>query len=337
MKGINVLGALISLGCAIYVSFNHTLDLYRSGGYTGKLAYAAAIGVEVVFVVGTLNLIIETLNGRPLTWPIIAASALGISVVTWSNVAAGWQYGVTGILLGISTPISVWVAKAMLSKVLADQSNDQAADHRQVEVADQVADPAGVATPDRPTGQADGDSRVKVADQPADRVAETAAPGQVASQVADHRQAMADGQATSHAAEPARATADKVADGRPANVVEMAEWSAGRRPRTNDRPTGQAEVADHHADQPGGRTDSQPTNQAAGQPATETTDRPETKQTGQSSNQPPPIEVLVKAAEEHYKKKGQMPTIRGLARDWNVSRHRASRAIDIAKEKILTV
>lgn len=57
MKSINVIGAFTVLLCNIIVSFDHSLELFRAGGFTGSLAYVAVIGAEVTFLMGAFNLV----------------------------------------------------------------------------------------------------------------------------------------------------------------------------------------------------------------------------------------------------------------------------------------
>jgi len=47
LKIINIIGAAIVLLANIYVSFNHSLELFRLGGFSGELAYAGVIGAEL--------------------------------------------------------------------------------------------------------------------------------------------------------------------------------------------------------------------------------------------------------------------------------------------------
>jgi hypothetical protein len=43
MRFINVFGALVVVICNIYVSFNHSLELFCTGGFGGGLEYVAVI------------------------------------------------------------------------------------------------------------------------------------------------------------------------------------------------------------------------------------------------------------------------------------------------------
>jgi len=116
MKIINILGAFIVLGCNLWVSFTHTLDLFRAGGFSGGLEIIATVGVETVFLMGAFNIDVSRLRGVSPGVPAILGGLLGVALVSWSNVSAGWEYGITGILLGLATPASLIVAEAILSR-----------------------------------------------------------------------------------------------------------------------------------------------------------------------------------------------------------------------------
>lgn len=38
--------------------------------------------------------------------------------MSWSNVAAGWEYGITGVLLGLATPASLIISESILSRAI---------------------------------------------------------------------------------------------------------------------------------------------------------------------------------------------------------------------------
>lgn len=125
MRKLNVLAALTVLVCNLIVSFNHSLDLFRDGGFTGYLAYVAVIGCEITFVMGALNIVVSRMKGERPGAPAILGGLLGVALVGWSNVAAGWAYGLTGILLGLATPVSLVVAEMILSRAILQRSSTQ--------------------------------------------------------------------------------------------------------------------------------------------------------------------------------------------------------------------
>src|SRR5690606_30025602 len=100
MKAINIIGAFTVLACNLVVSFSHTLGLFRAGGFSGGLEIIATVGVETVFIMGALNIVVARLRGVSPGVPAILGGLLGVALVSWSNVSAGWEYGITGILLG---------------------------------------------------------------------------------------------------------------------------------------------------------------------------------------------------------------------------------------------
>ena len=117
MKAINIIGAFLVLVCNLVVSFHHSIDLFRAGGF-GGLAIVAVVGVEVTFLLGALNLVVARMKRQPPGAPAVAGGLLGTGLVAWSNVAAGWEYGLVGILLGLATPASLLVAEGILSRAI---------------------------------------------------------------------------------------------------------------------------------------------------------------------------------------------------------------------------
>ena len=116
MRVFNILGGLGVLLCNIVVSYNHSIELFQSGGYEGWMAHVAVIGAETTFILGALNIVVARLRGVSPGAPAILGGLLGVALVSWSNAAAGWSYGLPGILLGLATPASLIVAEAMISR-----------------------------------------------------------------------------------------------------------------------------------------------------------------------------------------------------------------------------
>ena len=116
MRVFNILGGLGVLLCNIVVSYNHSIELFQSGGFEGWMAHVAVIGAETTFILGALNIVVARLRGVSPGAPAILGGLLGVALVSWSNAAAGWSYGLPGILLGLATPASLIVAEAMISR-----------------------------------------------------------------------------------------------------------------------------------------------------------------------------------------------------------------------------
>ena len=118
MRLINTLGAAITLMCSIVVSYNHTVALFEAGGYRGWMAHLGVVSVEGSFALGVFNLIFARLQGEPPGWPPVAGGIFGVCIVGWSNIAAGWQHGLPGVLLGLAIPISMVISEANLSHAI---------------------------------------------------------------------------------------------------------------------------------------------------------------------------------------------------------------------------
>ncbi|WP_044641935.1 hypothetical protein [Risungbinella massiliensis] len=125
MRKINILGAFLVLICNIAVSFHHSLELFRSGGFTNGLEYLAVVAAEITFIMGGLNIVASRLAGYSPGLPAYLGGLLGVALVGWSNVSAGWNYGVTGILLGAFTPLSLILSEAILSRAIIQGRKQQ--------------------------------------------------------------------------------------------------------------------------------------------------------------------------------------------------------------------
>lgn len=82
------------------------------------MAHIGTIAVEVTFIMGALNLVSSRMRGVSPGLPATAGFILGVLLVSWSNTAAGWSHGITGILLGLATPMSLIVAESILSRAI---------------------------------------------------------------------------------------------------------------------------------------------------------------------------------------------------------------------------
>jgi hypothetical protein len=136
MKALNITGAFVVLICNLVVSFDHSLELFRAGGFTGRLAYLAVIGAEVTFIMGALNLVSSRMRGISPGLPATSGFILGVLLVSWANVSAGWSYGLTGVLLGLATPISLIIVEAILSRAIINRKKEDAQDDVEIVVDD---------------------------------------------------------------------------------------------------------------------------------------------------------------------------------------------------------
>lgn len=146
MRVINVIGGVIVLLANLIVSYNHSIELFQSGGFNGWMAHVAVIGAETTFILGALNIVVARLRGESPGGPAILGGLLGVALVSWSNVSAGWEYGSTGILLGLATPASLIVAEAILSRAIIRQR--KAESPSEVEAAEETSPPEKEESPE---------------------------------------------------------------------------------------------------------------------------------------------------------------------------------------------
>lgn len=118
MKIINIVGATIVLLANVYVSFNHSIELFRLGGFDGELAYIGVVGAEVTFLLGVLNITVAKLKGIKAGYPSYAGFYLGVTLILWSNIYAGLGAGVFGIILGAATPLSLIIAESIIGRAI---------------------------------------------------------------------------------------------------------------------------------------------------------------------------------------------------------------------------
>jgi RNA polymerase sigma factor (sigma-70 family) len=88
-------------------------------GVHGWMAHVAVIAAEITFIMGGL---------------------LGVAVVTWSNVAAGWSYGWVGIILGATTPLSLIIAESILSRAILQQQEEEVVESLEHQRLDDVSE-----------------------------------------------------------------------------------------------------------------------------------------------------------------------------------------------------
>lgn len=103
------------MAAVVYISFVHSLELFRAYGFEGELAYLGVIAVELTFVSSMLNIVVCRLKQRPAGMPSYIGGLLGVSLVAWSNVSATVEYGLPGIVLGLFVPAALVVSESIMS------------------------------------------------------------------------------------------------------------------------------------------------------------------------------------------------------------------------------
>lgn len=139
LRVINIIGAFLVLVCNIVVSFNHSLELFRYGGFTNGLEYVGVVAAEITFIMGGLNIVSSRLAGYSPGIPAYLGGLLGVALIGWSNISAGWEYGLTGILLGAFTPLSLILSEAILSRAIIQGRKKPQEDITHVITADEVS------------------------------------------------------------------------------------------------------------------------------------------------------------------------------------------------------
>ncbi len=129
---INLLGGILGIivsvviiGLNIYVSFNHTLLLFQSVGFTrdGFMDIAAVTAVELTFISSSIINVVNIKNRKP--WRqrkvSIGVGVSGIALIMWSNIKASYIYGMDGVIIGAVIPLSIVAWEFILAEVYADQ------------------------------------------------------------------------------------------------------------------------------------------------------------------------------------------------------------------------
>jgi len=308
MRFISVLGGAVVFLCNLYISFFHTLDLFRSGGLTGGMEYVAAIGAEIAFFTFAVTIVYARLRHIRPGWPSILGGLLGVSLVGWSNIAAGWSYGLVGILIGIYFPAMLLVVEANLTRTAAMRRNQPAS--QAAESTNQLAD-----------------QRSKITDQPATSTSQSTTVNQVADQKS--------------ASQP---SGRKVVDQTTSHVSRNSQQSATVNRSISQQNPPVAEVVEKavEADRPAvsqvAETVSQSTDKSAsGQP---TINQPpvtnRTKVVNMADRRKRSAEAdpkVVEKAEKYYREKGELPSERKLADLAETTRYQAGKAIDYLKKK----
>jgi len=308
MRFISVLGGAVVFLCNLYISFFHTLDLFRSGGLTGGMEYVAAVGAEIAFFTFAVTIVYARLRRIRPGWPSILGGLLGVSLVGWSNIAAGWSYGLVGILIGIYFPAMLLVVEANLTRTAAMRRNQPAS-----QAAESTNQPA--------------DHRMKMADQPAT----SASHSTTVSQVVDQKSASHPG-------------GRKVAD-QSASHISQQSAAVNRSISQPNQPVAEsvsqvAEVAEKavEADQPAVSQMAETASQSTAKSASgrSTINQPSAGQRSKvvdMADRKVADRKVVEVAEKYYQETGQLPSRRQLAKMAGCTPYRASKAINHLKEK----
>lgn len=115
MRAFNALSSLAVMAAVVYISFVHSLELFRAYGFEGELAYLGVIAVELTFVSSMLNIVVCRLKQRPAGMPSYIGGLLGVALVSWSNVSATAGYGLPGVVLGLFVPAALIVSESIMS------------------------------------------------------------------------------------------------------------------------------------------------------------------------------------------------------------------------------
>lgn len=142
MKVFNITISFAIIALNIYVSFNHTLTLFRAGGFSqgGLLDFlpidiAAVVAAELVFFMGCVNIIYSRVKNIPAGLPAYLTGGLGVCLIMWSNIYTHTNYGPVGIILGVCVPLGIVFSELMFSHAVTttqktshmvnDQSHEQ--------------------------------------------------------------------------------------------------------------------------------------------------------------------------------------------------------------------
>lgn len=121
MKFFNSIAAALIFSAALYLSFSHTWDLYRSYGYNiNHQDLVGAIMVEVAFFTSFINSIVGKSRGGTKGKGAQTMLWLSALVVAGSNIRFGWGHGYMGIALGVLTPVFMVLMEMIVSKEIID-------------------------------------------------------------------------------------------------------------------------------------------------------------------------------------------------------------------------
>lgn len=118
MKGLNIFSSLVIVSCAIFLSVNHTHNLYVGVGFSNVHAWVATVMIEVMFVTGGINISVAQFRNYKPSGPAKTGFYFGLAIVGWSNIASTADFGLPGYVLGGSiVAVVIIMEMIMISQV----------------------------------------------------------------------------------------------------------------------------------------------------------------------------------------------------------------------------
>lgn len=175
---IVLVGAVI-LACAMTLSYNHTVDLFKYAGYIVWLSHIGTVMIELTFFLGTSVIILSRAVGMAAGWPARATFIFGAALVLWSNVSSGimlldeqW----TAVVLGVAVVTCLFLMEAVVSRALFmfrdDVQAEQAEESESVQTNGQTVQKPDAVVAETTEDRLKIDGKDKTADTPAETVQE---------------------------------------------------------------------------------------------------------------------------------------------------------------------
>lgn len=111
LKTLNIVAAYIGFVCNIMFSYDNLIQLIQTNGFDSSWQAQAFVFIIVILsMVGLTNTILSSV--RLSTY---LSGAIGLFFLIWSNIVAGWAYGLINMIIGILFPLLlvllVWMAR----------------------------------------------------------------------------------------------------------------------------------------------------------------------------------------------------------------------------------
>lgn len=304
MRVLNVLSALLVMGCAVWLSVHHTHDLYRSVGFIDKHAWVAVLMAEVMFLIGGINVAVARFRNYKPGWPAYTGFFLGLGLVGWSNIASTAEYGLAGWLLGGSIVLVVLIMEMIMTHAVKKKfSTNQPASQPEPTNSSQPAN--------RPTGQVVEDQPARKASQLVDQPKEEAnQPVEPTSQPeADQMVERQPNKGNSH---------------QPSESANQPSDQPGDQPKeeANQQPDS-SQVVERQPTKETSQPTTQPTKKNVIQLAGRSAKRSAKKSTSQST-----IDHVKAVAMDYFNQNKKWPSQRKLAELAGTTRHQAIKALD---------